>query len=230
MKQLICIVILIFAASTTKAQSDDVPRYEVGALFSSLTIVEPNRFSIPRFEDNTFRTEPGIGGRFTYNITNSVAAEGEISFFPSSKLLTSNGNDYGDYTAGRITQGLFGVKAGKRFERFGIYGKARPGFVHFSRALSGSRQVPTPNGGGFTTSFDGRTNIAVDVGGVFEFYPSRRVVTRFDIGDTVIHFKELKYPFGPITSINPLRTTDTFTLQGHTQNNFQFSAGIGVRF
>ena len=28
----------------------------------------------------------------------------------------------------------------------------------------------------------------MDVGGVVEFYPSKRIVTRFDAGDTIIHF------------------------------------------
>ena len=29
----------------------------------------------------------------------------------------------------------------------------------------------------------------MDIGGVVEFYPSRRIVTRFDAGDTIVHVK-----------------------------------------
>lgn len=32
-------------------------------------------------------------------------------------------------------QGQFGGKIGKRFDRWGVFGKARPGFVGFSRVL-----------------------------------------------------------------------------------------------
>jgi hypothetical protein len=35
----------------------------------------------------------------------------------------------------RLTQGLFGAKAGWRARRLGVFGKARPGFVHFNETL-----------------------------------------------------------------------------------------------
>jgi hypothetical protein len=73
------------------------------------------------------------------------------------------------------------------------------------------------------------TNFAFDLGGVLEFYPSKRIVTRFDAGDTLIKYRRrdsnipLFDPFGGVTLF-------PFTVPGETRHNFQFSAGVGFRF
>src|SRR5205085_3077744 len=193
----------LITAVTTAAQTkdvthyklEDVPRFEVGAQFSSITVRDPSPISGQSNSES--HTEAGIGARFTYNFTGLVAAEAELTFFPHDN------DNFNDYTAGRAVQGLFGVKIGKRFERFGLFGKACPGFIRFSRAVSGSRQVTTPTGNIFMVEFNGRSNFAVDLGGVVEFYPSRRIVTRFDIGDTIIRYKDLKFNITPVCPINP---------------------------
>ena len=142
-KQLLLALLLTLAVvKSATAQAEKPPRCEAGVHFSSITIVEPSALPDPTF-GNEFRTEPGIGGRFTCNLTDSIAAEAEINFFPNDQ------GSFDDYIAGRMMQGLFGIKAGRRFERFGFYGKARPGFVRFSRALNGSRPVATPTGNDF---------------------------------------------------------------------------------
>lgn len=221
---LLALLLTLAVVKGATAQAKNAPRCEVGVHFSSITVVEPSLFPDPTF-GNEFRTEPGVGGRFTCNLTDSIAAEAEVNFFPNDQ------RSFNDYTAGRMTQGLFGIKAGRRFERFGIYGKARPGFVHFSHALNGSRPVATPTSNAFLLEFDGRTNLAVDIGGVLEFYPSRRIVTRFDIGDTIIRFRELTFGINPACPINPSSPCITSgRLPGRTTNNFQFGAGIGIRF
>jgi hypothetical protein len=190
-----------------RAQAEDAPRYEVGGQFSILRRREPST-----------DTRPGFGGRFTVNLTDNVAAEAQVDFYPGES----------PFKGGRMTSGLFGFKAGKRYQRFGIYAKARPGFVHFSRAFAGFTEVPTtgnPPSSFFEPQFRGQTEFAVDLGGVVEFYPTRRIVTRFDVGDTIIRYKE--------------RTTNVvvvnngllpFTQPGETRHNIQFSAGIGFRF
>src|SRR5579883_1544827 len=103
-----------FKSKTWAQSNEEPPRYEVGAQFSSLTIKEPP-FGFG------FRTEPGFGGRFTYNFNRSIAAEAQIDFYPNDNGARSF------ETGGRTLQGLFGVKAGRRFERFGVFAKARPG-------------------------------------------------------------------------------------------------------
>ena len=71
-------------------------------------------------------------------------------------------------------------------QRFGLFGKVRPGFVSFSRSLNliGTRQL-TFAGFPFVQGdfeFARRTFFANDLGGVLEFYPTRRWAVRFDAG------------------------------------------------
>ena len=87
-----------------------------------------------------------------------------------------------------MTEAVAGLKAGKRFQTWGIFAKARPGLVSFSEGELNF--VQTGRGGPFPFIFQLNrvTSFATDLGGVLEFYPSRRIVTRFDAGDTLIHF------------------------------------------
>lgn len=87
-----------------------------------------------------------------------------------------------------MLQGQFGIKAGKRFRRFGFFGKARPGFVSFGRSVKLVRTMPSTFSGFpfiagvFETGR--RTFFANDFGGVIEFYPARRFSLRIDVQDT----------------------------------------------
>ena len=114
-------------------------------------------------------------------------------------------------------QGQFGGKVGKRFERWGLFGKARPGFVGFSRVFEfpGGVQV------GAITTFEKKFYRSLDVGGVVEFYVSPRWMARFDVGDTIIRYGEIRF-----SGVNP-----PLILQpSHTTHNLQVSSGIGFRF
>lgn len=198
---------------TTTAQTDEVPRYEVGAQFTSITK--------PDFSGGA--TEPGFGGRFTFNFNRSVALEAVGNFFPHQCFSCGSNN-------GNITQGLVGVKAGKRFQRWGIFAKARPGVVSFSR---GDGKYESTGGGGlFPFQFVQRrlTNFAFDLGGVLEFYPSKRIVTRFEAGDTMITYRRRDSNFLSFDPVTGVVTLVPFSLPGSTRHNFQFSAGVGFRF
>jgi hypothetical protein len=197
---------LLVVSNNAQAQSDETPKFEVGAQFSIL--------NIERVSGRV--TEPGLGGRFTYNVTKNIGLEAELNFFPRDHNGAGSNED-----GGRITEGLFGLKAGKRFERFGIYGKFRPGFVSFSHVFL-ARDVRAINADPFNPSNFGRlTHLATDVGGVFEFYPSRRTALRFDLGDTIIRYGKQNFIdlFGN-SSINP----------AFTRHNLQFSTGFSFRF
>lgn len=223
----VSLVFTLFAAAAAVAQESETPRFEVGGHFSSITVAEPESFPLPGQARTVRRTEAGFGGRFTYNFTDSVAAEAEVNFFPHDAV------SFNDYTDGRATQALFGVKAGRRFGKYGLFGKARPGFVRFGRAFNGTR-AETAIGGGtfFAPQRTGRTGFALDVGGAIEMYPSRRIMTRFDIGDTIVRFADLTYQFTspPPAGPPPPRSTFTVTLPAVTTHNFQFTAGVGFRF
>jgi hypothetical protein len=203
----VILLCLFFASNDARAQAKDAPKVELGVQFTSLTLNE-----------NGSSNEAGVGGRVTYNLTDNVALEAQFDLFP-------NGNRFrGFRNGGRIAQGLFGVKAGKRYEKFGIFGKVRPGFTSFS---AGREELvllsPPPNTVlGFEPHRE--THFATDVGAVLEFYPTRRIVTRFDAGDTIIRYGDSTRSFFNGSTLQP----DPIT--GETRHNFQFSAGIGFRF
>src|SRR4030095_5871708 len=119
-------ICLSLSAKQTNGQTDELPKIEVAAEFTSLTK--------PSFDNGD--TEPGFGGRFTFNLNRSFAVEGVGYFFPHKNRFFST-NDNG----GNIAEGLFGLKAGKRFEKWGIFAKGRPGLVSFSQGNTGYIQT-----------------------------------------------------------------------------------------
>ena len=204
--------VLQICAARAMAQTDDPPKREVAAEFVVLG----------REDFAAVRGELGLGGRFTYNLNKNIALEGAGYFFPRRCFDCPNN--------GRITEVVGGVKAGKRFEKWGLFAKGRPGIVSFSQGafdiLPGGTFPDFP----FTFKTSRLTNFAVDVGGVLEFYPTRRIVTRFDAGDTIIHIREQtrnSLRFDPATNI---LTLVPFRVPGKTTHNFQFSASIGYRW
>lgn len=212
---LAALTLFLIGNREARAQAqDDLPRFEIGGQFSSLSISRS-------FET---RTTPGFGGRFTVNVTDNVALETEGNFFPVDERFGGFRN------GGRAIQGLAGVKMGKRYERFGIFAKARPGLISFGRGKTELIPTnPTDPLSQLNIRSERLTHFALDLGGVLEFYPSRRFFTRLDFGDTIIRYGQtttnilIGAPGGGLTSM-PLTTPSD------TRHNFQFSAGIGFRF
>jgi len=179
------------------AQSEE-QKVEVGAQFSVL-----GRGTGPFFDR---ATSIGGGGRLTFNLTRYLALEGELNYFPGAGF-----NDV------RRFQGQFGVKSGLRFDRFGVFGKVRPGFVNTkSEILVFCILGPCP------PIVEKDTGFSMDLGGVVEFYPSRRTTVRFDVGDTIINRREPLY--FPVDGFFALPTSNFAT------HNLQLSAGVGFRF
>jgi hypothetical protein len=178
------------------------------------------------------QTHPGVGARLTYNLNRHFAVEGAAYFSPGNCQFCA-----GEVTGG-ITQGMFGVKAGQRFKKFGLFVKARPGVINLSQAEFDL--VSTGSSKGFQTGpFDeapfklvmrSRTDFAVDVGPVVEIYPNRKVFLRFDmgllierVGSRTFHsfaFDETTGGFRP----SPIK------IPGSTIGHFQFTSGVGFRF
>ena len=63
------------------------------------------------------------------------------------------------------TSALGGIKSGLRQDRFGVFGKARAGMWWFNSNY-----------------------VAIDIGGVVEYYPSRHTTIRIDAGDTILFY------------------------------------------
>lgn len=184
-------ILLLFALilhESAIAQSEE-SKIEVGVQFSAVG------------EDPTHL---GGGGRLTFDLTRNLALEGELNYFPSTGINNI-----------RRLQGQFGVKSGLRFDRFGVFGKLRPGFVHTKLDVLALCPLPVCPPGQicvppfpplFCSSFTvADTGFSVDVGGVVEFYPAKRVTVRFDVGDTIINHSS-------------------------TTHNLQLGAGVGFRF
>jgi hypothetical protein len=222
--------ILLLLNSPALAQQA-VPRFEIGAQFSLLSLQRPSQIvgnGIDPCCDRIVpgvgrRTEPGVGVRFTFNLTANIALEAEGNLFPRKE---ANGSMPG----GRIFQGQFGLKAGRRFRRLGIFGKVRPGFVGFTEVNKLISTFTIGPSGPLNQVFTvGRFGIGKDVyfstdlGGVVEFYPSRRSVARFDIGDTIIRY-------GTFRQAGSILSRAIIERSPETKHNLQFSAGVGFRF
>jgi hypothetical protein len=183
--QIFGILFTLFLLSfESHAQTEDYP-IEVGAFVTTID-----------FNDSVREQPIGFGGRFAYNFTDNLAVDSEVSYFPEDP----SGN-FGE------TIVVAGLRAGVKIEKFGVFAKVRPGFVHFGSDA-------------FRAFNDSPTRFAIDVGGVLEFYPSKRVILRVDLGDTII-------PFGDDTINSPV---PPFVFRPGTTHNLQASFGVGFRF
>ncbi|MBV8857321.1 MAG: outer membrane beta-barrel protein [Acidobacteria bacterium] len=206
-------------AQSAPSTGERVRRFELGAQFSSLVLRTPTG---SRFESPSASAEAGGGLRFGVNATDNLAFEVEGNFYPRRR--------FGSDTAvgGYPSQAQAGVKYGRRFERFGVFGKARPGVVHFSNVaeVSGYESVTFLGGDTFffpDFRYTDKTYFSMDVGGVFEFYPTSRLLTRFDVGDTMIRYPERDNPSSFLNTPPP-------RLPAELRHNLQVTAGIGFRF
>ena len=210
-RTLFVIAVIFLIQSQALAQTEPLRKFEVAGEFTTL---EREAFS-------ERRTEPGLGGRFTYNLNEVFSLEAAGYFFP--KKCTQCRND------GNVAEGLAGVKVGKRFQKWGIFAKARPGAISFSRGAFDVLPGSFPFGP-LEFKFKRLTTFAMDVGGVVEFYPSKRIVTRFDLGDTIIHFNRRNMNSVKLDPVTNTLTPATFPLPARTSHNFQFMTSVGFRF
>lgn len=207
---IVATVLLLLSLSRATPAQESASKLEVGPQVSSIDLVSLKS-----------TREPGIGGRFTYNLTDYLALEAEGDLFPSRGTA-------GFRPGGRLLLGQFGVKAGKRWKKMGLFAKVRPGFASFGETFSVD-SIGTETFNGFTFpsvkfSTERKTHFSTNIGAVVEFYPSRRLVARFDAGDTIIRygsFKDFDYTSPTLALIEK---------PGYTSHNFQFSAGVGFRF
>ena len=211
---LAAVISVFLLHSTAHTQSQDLAKFEVAGEFITLQ------------RDHLFEgknTRPGFGGRFTFNLNKVFSIEAAGHFFPYDCLDCEN--------LGTAKQVFGGVKAGKRFERWGVFAKARAGAVNHGDDFGGSVlclniTCPFP-----TEEFEPiRAHVAFDLGGVIEFYPSKRIVTRFDVGDTIIH-RRRRVTEGLVRNISRQQFEPfNFIELGRTSHNFQFITSVGFRF
>ncbi len=206
-------VAVSLAAATANPAGAQVPpptaptsstRLEVGGQFSALQLADLKG------------THAGIGGRAAYDVTHWASLEAEANFFPNENVSidseTSGVSNLQVEYRRRRAEAFFGPKLGVRFQRFGLFAKVRPGFARLtdrgtlctgSGCAAANLVVPSY-----------RSEFAMDLGGVLEFYPSNRIVARLDLGDTAIRDRSTAPPF-----------------QGNSiSHNFASRIGFGFRF
>ena len=211
------------AAQSAEPEVSDEHPFEVGAQLTFIDLNFPERISTG--PAGTFRsgeqgvTTAGYGGRFAYNLNRYVALEVEANHLPRRNV--------NEVFQNRREQIFAGVRVGRRWEKVGVFAKARPGAMYFDEY--GARGPCTFNPSTSSLCFDqGRTFFAADLGGVVEYYPTRRTILRVDAGDTLVRFRDS----GPI-NFPPVGTSpggsSVFTV-ADTTHNFQMTFGIGFRF
>jgi hypothetical protein len=144
MTKSICLLLILFTLTSVAAAQNKKDKIEIGVQSTSLTLFHPDFYG-----DETYA---GVGARVTYNFNRSIAAEAEINFFPQKLAILQ--------ADGRAIQAQFGVKAGKRFEKFGLFAKMRPGFLSVERVFS----LKPETAAGFT--LDRHNFFTIDTGGV----------------------------------------------------------------
>ncbi|HYY95434.1 MAG TPA: hypothetical protein VE713_13020 [Pyrinomonadaceae bacterium] len=203
--------VLLALCASARGQAQDAPKFEVGAEFSSLSVRSPDFAGT--------QDVVGAGARATYNVNDSLAFEAVGYVYRRLKFSDAA-------VGGNAAQMQFGVKAGRRFQHFGVFAKARPGFVLFGDVpvLVGTQTINFEGQQFVIPVFESRRKayFSTDVGGVLEFYPSRCIVTRFDCGDTMIRYGAHR--------ASTFDAATTFVVPASTRHNFQFAAGVGFRF
>lgn len=218
-------------SNTAIDAQETTPRFEVGAQYTTLNVDSPS--AVPQgaiiLFDDLIHTEPGLGGRFTFNLTDNIGLEAEMNFY--TRDLTGGSLTTLPNPSGHMFQGQFGAKVGKRFDKWGVFGKARPGFVGFTKVneLVSTRMFNVQFANEIIPVTVGEFRVAkklypsIDIGGVVEFYISRRWMARFDIGDTVIRYGEVAAQGFSLRNQIVVRPRET-------HHNLQITSGIGFRF
>jgi hypothetical protein len=201
MRNIILMVLLLVFPSLAFAQTPD-GRFEAGGHMTYIFMRQ-----IGTRDAGAGTDALGLGGRFTYRLSRYFDLEADMILHPNAGV------------SGHRVQGFFGGKVGYRFEKLGIFAKARPGFIYFSkdpfgRAEAGSTPLsPRPASS---------TDRSIDLGGVLEYYTARGLIVRFDLGDTIISYEPRTVV---VSQLQP-----PINAGGFTTDNWQGGVGIGFRW
>ncbi|HUS13196.1 MAG TPA: hypothetical protein VMZ30_22180 [Pyrinomonadaceae bacterium] len=199
---LLSIGVLLLSKGFARAQARE-GKFELGGLIT-YTFLE----QIGTTDSGVGTQAGGFRSRFVYPALPFIDFDTEINFLPGNSA-----------TSGNHLQGLFGVKAGKRFSKVGIFLKARPGFLHFRRDPFG---VGESSNNFFSHERAKSTELNIDLGGVIEYYTPRNLILRFDLGDSMIRYSR--------RTVRTAGFVPPFEVGGFTTHNWQGSFGISFLF
>jgi hypothetical protein len=182
-------------------------RWEIGGQYGVLSLGRAKVVNDPVFSPFYLGDDKGFGGRLTYNFNRWLAMDNVVNYF------YTNPHEGDAQRGGRMLQGAFGPKAGLRTQRYGIFVKARPGFLSYG-GVQDNYFPPFP-----ATRL---THFAVDFGAVLEYYPSRRTILRFDLGQTAVF-----YGSAAVVAPNKPPFQGNFVDPGFRDSGMQFATGVG---
>jgi len=160
----------------------------------------------------------GIALRYTYNFRPEIALDTSFTFYPQDLPRVAN-------EGGRSFAWFAGPKAGIRRQCWGVFGKAMPGFRHFTSVPEFHVDSISPLQ--VSTITMGRTHFSMELGGVFELYPNSRWIIRADVSEILSRYATgLKLPEIP----TPQGIAVFGYAPGVIHSAVSGSGGIGYRF
>ena len=212
---LVVLLLFIIRPEANAQSAPSTPRLEFGSHFTMMTKFDATHPDVAELtlepEEFSRDLNLGVGVRATFNINRYVGLETEWNSLPQK-------SEY----AGRKSQWLYGMKLGIRKAGYGIFAKARPGFMYFSEDYCDG--FPDINGSYRCLGSLSR-NPALDLGAVLELYGKGPGVIRIDIGDTAVRFNNVnryRQELGP-----PLNFANQ--VYGGRTHNLQISIGVAFK-
>lgn len=200
--KLTALVVVVVLAAPSFASAQDVEGRTEAGVFLTYVFLE----RIGSRDSGPGTGAAGLGGRVSRRMSRYLDAEGELVVHPNAGV------------SGHRVQAMFGARAGVRFKRVGLFAKARPGVIWFSKDPFGvGRAGPTIAQTQWAHSLDA----SADLGGVFEYYTPRGLIVRFDLADTIVRYGARAI----VTQRDPPRPVG-----GFVTHNRQWTLGVGMRF
>jgi hypothetical protein len=189
--------------------------WDVGASFFLQPKTEPN----PPF----LNVYPSFGAWTSWNLASHLSWDTSVIHSGAGR---NDGLVFSDYQAGgRSLEALTGLKIGLRRDRMGYFAKLRGGTITFGET---ERQVGLLPDGGYFIVRGMFTSPVLDVGGVWEVYPSHHTILRFDAGSATI-FYQPKSVWQYLPSGNGEVGTK-YAIPENTQTGLLLGFGAGIRF
>jgi hypothetical protein len=200
MAKAILVSLVLTISSVASAQSRD-GRVEAGVFITSVFLEE-----IGSNDHSVGTGAGGLGGRIGYRVLRWLIVEGELAVHPNAGI------------SGHRVQAFLGARTGVRLGNIGVFAKARPGFLYFSKDPFG---VALPGSTPFNTRWADSLEPTLDLGAVIEVHTSGPAVFRFDLGDTIVSYNRREVRSG----LQPPQPAG-----GFVTHNRQWSLGVGMRF
>jgi len=155
----------------------------------------------------------GVGGRYDFNLNRRLAFETQVEFFPSDIRPIYQ------YRGGKTVHIVSGVRAkAYQSKRYAVFGLIRPGLLVFS-------DVPQFSAGATGVKHGAQGDFAPNLGGGVEFYPTPRLITRFELSGNPIRVANTKES---IVECPPCHQVIVLS-PGSVPDTWRFSFGVGYR-